>query len=120
MDQAVSPLQAKLRANYLRDEDEALRELLALARLDPAASARVLARARALVEKVRASQVANAGMQSFLREYDLSSQEGVLLICVAEALLRMPEPATPDKLMRDKPSQGNWWALPAGNPSDRR
>ncbi len=84
MDQAVSPLQAKLRANYLRDEDEALRELLALARLDPAASARVLARARALVEKVRASQVANAGMQSFLREYDLSSQEGVLLMCVAE------------------------------------
>src|SRR5258706_12508938 len=108
MDQAVSPLQAKLRANYLRDEDEALRELLALARLDPAASARVLARARALVEKVRASQVANAGMQSFLREYDLSSQEGVLLMCVAEALLRIPDAATADKLIRDKLSQGDW------------
>jgi RHH-type proline utilization regulon transcriptional repressor/proline dehydrogenase/delta 1-pyrroline-5-carboxylate dehydrogenase len=41
-------------------------------------------------------------MQSFLREYDLSSQEGVLLMCVAEALLRIPDAATADKLIRDK------------------
>src|SRR5258708_3630382 len=108
MDQAVSPLQAKLRANYLRDEDEALRALLPLARLEAEASTRVLARARALVEKVRESQAANAGMQSFLREYDLSSQEGVLLMCVAEALLRIPDAATADKLIRDKLSQGDW------------
>ena len=47
-------------------------------------------------------------MQSFLREYDLSSQEGVLLMCVAEALLRIPDAATADKLIRDKLSQGDW------------
>src|SRR5213078_1033449 len=58
--------------------------------------------------KVRSRQKANAGMQSFLREYDLSSQEGVLLMCVAEALLRIPDAATADKLIRDKLSQGNW------------
>ena len=51
---------------------------------------------RALVEKVRSRQQAVAGMQSFLREYDLSSQEGVLLMCVAEALLRIPDAATAD------------------------
>ena len=47
-------------------------------------------------------------MQSFLSAYDLSSQEGVLLMCVAEALLRIPDAATADKLIRDKLSQGDW------------
>ncbi len=47
-------------------------------------------------------------MQSFLTQYDLSSQEGVLLMCVAEALLRIPDAATADKLIKDKFSQGDW------------
>ena len=76
--------------------------------LSAEASARVSARARALVEQVRASRKANAGMQSFLSEYDLSSQEGVLLMCVAEALLRIPDAATADRLIRDKLSRGDW------------
>ena len=108
MDQNIPSLRASLRAHYLRDENEALRDLLPQARLSPEAGARVQARARALVEQVRASQKANAGMQSFLSEYDLSSQEGVLLMCVAEALLRIPDAATADKLIRDKLSQGDW------------
>jgi RHH-type proline utilization regulon transcriptional repressor/proline dehydrogenase/delta 1-pyrroline-5-carboxylate dehydrogenase len=108
MDQTVPPLRARLRANYLRDEAEALRDLLPQARLAPDAAGRVQARARALVETVRSKQKVNAGMQSFLREYDLSSQEGVLLMCVAEALLRIPDAATADKLIRDKLSQGDW------------
>jgi RHH-type proline utilization regulon transcriptional repressor/proline dehydrogenase/delta 1-pyrroline-5-carboxylate dehydrogenase len=108
MDQNIPPLRASLRANYLRDETGALRDLLPQARLCPEADARVQARARALVEQVRASRKANAGMQSFLSEYDLSSQEGVLLMCVAEALLRIPDAATADKLIRDKLSQGDW------------
>src|SRR6185436_9171934 len=57
---------------------------------------------------VRRRQKAHTGMQSFLREYDLSSKEGVLLMCVAEALLRIPDAATADKLIRDKFSQGEW------------
>jgi RHH-type proline utilization regulon transcriptional repressor/proline dehydrogenase/delta 1-pyrroline-5-carboxylate dehydrogenase len=47
-------------------------------------------------------------MQSFLHQYDLSSQEGVLLMCVAEALLRIPDTATADRLIRDKFSKGDW------------
>ena len=108
MDQPVPPLRARLRANYLRDESEALADLMAAARLEPEAARRVQERARALVENVRLRQKAVTGMQSFLREYDLSSQEGVLLMCVAEALLRIPDAATADKLIRDKLSQGDW------------
>jgi RHH-type proline utilization regulon transcriptional repressor/proline dehydrogenase/delta 1-pyrroline-5-carboxylate dehydrogenase len=108
MDISVPPLRERIRAHYLRDEAEALGELLEAARLDPASEARVASRARSLVETVRARQRASAGMQSFLQEYDLSSREGVLLMCVAEALLRIPDAATADKLIRDKFSQGEW------------
>src|SRR5579862_114262 len=108
MDQPVPPLRARLRANYLRDESGAVAELLAVARLEPDAARRVQERARSLVENVRTRQKAVTGMQSFLREYDLSSAEGVLLMCVAEALLRIPDAATADKLIRDKLSQGDW------------
>ena len=47
-------------------------------------------------------------MESFLHQYDLSTQEGVLLMCVAEALLRIPDSATADRLIRDKLSRGDW------------
>ncbi len=117
MDQPVASLRARVRAHYLRDEAEALDELLALARLAPGAERRVHASARDLVAKVRSKQRAHAGMQSFLREYDLSSAEGVLLMCVAEALLRIPDTATADKLIRDKLSQGDWERHVGRNPS---
>src|SRR6185503_14307437 len=108
MDQPVAPPRAPLAAHYLQDEAQALAALLPQARLVPAAAARVHERARTLVERVRSKQQAASGMQSFLTEYDLSSQEGVLLMCVAEALLRIPDAATADKLIRDKLSQGDW------------
>jgi RHH-type transcriptional regulator, proline utilization regulon repressor / proline dehydrogenase / delta 1-pyrroline-5-carboxylate dehydrogenase len=108
MDRPVAPVFPAFQAHYLRDEGEALGDLIAEARLPAEAAGRVQARARSLVESVRAKQTAHAGMQSFLREYDLSSQEGVLLMCVAEALLRIPDAATADKLIRDKLSQGDW------------
>ena len=107
MDQPA-PGRERLRASYLRDEGEALAGLLPLARLAPAAESAVQSRARSLVERVRSMQESHGGMQSFLREYDLSSQEGVLLMCVAEALLRIPDAATADRLIRDKLSQGDW------------
>ena len=117
MDQPASPGRERLRAHYLRDEAEALADLLPLARLDPSAESAVQARARSLVERVRSMQHSHGGMQSFLREYDLSSQEGVLLMCVAEALLRIPDAATADRLIRDKLSQGDWERHVGRNPS---
>jgi RHH-type proline utilization regulon transcriptional repressor/proline dehydrogenase/delta 1-pyrroline-5-carboxylate dehydrogenase len=90
------------------DESEALAASLAVAKTDAAATRRIADTARKLVESVRAEQRSNAGMQSFLTQYDLGSQEGVLLMCVAEALLRIPDAATADKLIRDKFAQGDW------------
>jgi RHH-type transcriptional regulator, proline utilization regulon repressor / proline dehydrogenase / delta 1-pyrroline-5-carboxylate dehydrogenase len=97
-----------LRESFLADEDATLSILLATAKLDDNANANVQATARSLVESVRSQQKRNVGMQSFLTQYDLSTQEGVLLMCVAEALLRIPDAATADKLIKDKFAQGEW------------
>jgi RHH-type proline utilization regulon transcriptional repressor/proline dehydrogenase/delta 1-pyrroline-5-carboxylate dehydrogenase len=99
---------AALRAAFLADEHTMLAALIAEAQQPTDATAAVSQRARGLVEAVRAQQKSNAGMQSFLTQYDLGSQEGVLLMCVAEALLRIPDAATADKLIRDKFAQGDW------------
>ncbi|MBI3714423.1 MAG: bifunctional proline dehydrogenase/L-glutamate gamma-semialdehyde dehydrogenase PutA [Betaproteobacteria bacterium] len=103
-----SPSFAPLRAVFLADEARALEPLLAVANLSPAEAAAVDNTARQLVNAVRTRQRSHAGMQSFLTQYDLSSQEGVLLMCVAEALLRIPDAATADKLIKDKFAQGDW------------
>ena len=97
-----------LREAFLADESRALIALLATATLPPEKNGEVDAIARRLVEAVRGRQREHAGMQSFLTQYDLSTQEGVLLMCVAEALLRIPDAATADKLIKDKFSQGDW------------
>jgi RHH-type proline utilization regulon transcriptional repressor/proline dehydrogenase/delta 1-pyrroline-5-carboxylate dehydrogenase len=102
------PDAAAIRADFLADEARMVARLLPLARFDPAASARISARARGWVEAVRARQAGSAGIESFLQQYDLSTQEGVLLMCVAEALLRIPDAGTADALIRDKLSRGDW------------
>ena len=102
------PSFSPLRAAFLDDETRTLDALIPVAKLRADANARTTATARALVESVRTRQQKHSGMQSFLTQYDLSSQEGVLLMCVAEALLRIPDAATADKLIKDKFSQGDW------------
>ena len=108
MQPTLDLLRDAIRAHYLEDESAALGRLLPVARLDADANERVMALARSLVEGVRERQRQSAGMQSFLKAYDLSSQEGVLLMCVAEALLRIPDTATADRLIRDKFAKGEW------------
>ena len=105
--QALPSFQA-FRAAFLADENETLAKLLPVARMTGEAKERVMSEARRLVESVRKRRQNEGGMQSFLQEYDLSSQEGVLLMCVAEALLRIPDAATADRLIKDKFAQGNW------------
>src|SRR5439155_984094 len=83
-------------------------ELARQARVDAGTQAAIAAQARRWVEGVRADQKASVGMESFLHQYDLSTQEGVLLMCVAEALLRIPDAETADRLIRDKLSRGDW------------
>ncbi|MGH8122641.1 MAG: bifunctional proline dehydrogenase/L-glutamate gamma-semialdehyde dehydrogenase PutA, partial [Rudaea sp.] len=78
------------------------------AALPPAERDLVLARATELVARVRAKAHEQSAVESFMREYDLSSEEGVLLMCVAEALLRIPDKTTADKLISDKLGEANW------------
>ncbi len=60
------------------------------------------------MERTRLRASDPAMVEAFMREYDLSSEEGVLLMCVAEALLRIPDQATADKLIRDKLGDADW------------
>ncbi len=105
---AVDPTRARITAAWSRDETEAVDDLLTQATLPPAERELVLARAAELVARVRARADQQSAVESFMRQYDLSSEEGVLLMCVAEALLRIPDSATADKLIRDKLGEADW------------
>lgn len=102
------PARARITAAWSRDETEAVNELLVEASFAPAEREQVLAAASDLVARIRAKADNQSAVESFMREYDLSSEEGVLLMCVAEALLRVPDAETADKLIRDKLGDANW------------
>ena len=90
------------------DEGEAVRRILAAAELPAEARDRIAERARALVTAVRRERLGKGGIDAFLHEYALSSPEGVALLCLAEALLRVPDAETVDRLIRDKIGEANW------------
>jgi RHH-type proline utilization regulon transcriptional repressor/proline dehydrogenase/delta 1-pyrroline-5-carboxylate dehydrogenase len=105
---ATDPLRAAITGAYYRDESEHLAELLAAARVDEATQAKIQRVAEHLVQRVRVKAEDQGVIEAFMREYDLSSEEGVLLMCVAEALLRIPDQETADKLIRDKLGDADW------------
>jgi hypothetical protein len=86
-----APLRAAITAAYACDESQHLRDLLVQARVDPATQHAIQATAEAMVQRVRHKSEDQGAIEAFMREYDLSSEEGVLLMCVAEALLRIPD-----------------------------
>jgi len=104
----TTPARARITAAWLRDETEAVNDLLDQAVLPPEEREQVIDRAAALVTRVRARAKDQSVVESFMRQYDLSSEEGILLMCVAEALLRIPDKTTTDKLIRDKLGDANW------------
>ena len=105
---APGALRAAVTAAWLKDEAEHVRELLKQARLPAAEQARVQALAADLVSRVRVRAKDQGAIEAFMRQYDLGSEEGVLLMCVAEALLRIPDQETADKLIRDKLGDADW------------
>lgn len=101
-------------------ETALLPALLELAHLPDAQRERVAALAQRLAGalRARAPQAGREGLvQALLQEYALSSQEGVALMCLAEALLRIPDAATRDALIRDKIGRGDWRAHLGRSPS---
>jgi RHH-type proline utilization regulon transcriptional repressor/proline dehydrogenase/delta 1-pyrroline-5-carboxylate dehydrogenase len=103
-----TPVGRAINGDFLAEEESMLRSLTRLARLDEATAVEVKDTARRLVEAVRAAPASKSGLDAFLRQYDLSSQEGVILMCLAEALLRIPDDATADRLIADKLKAGDW------------
>ncbi len=99
---------AAITAGWIRDEATHVRELLEQARLPAAERDAAQAVAADLVRRVRARARSQGVVEAFMRQYDLGSEEGVLLMCVAEALLRIPDQATADALIRDKLGDANW------------
>ena len=79
--------------------------------------AAIAATARRLVEAVRRERTHASGVDALMHEFSLSSHEGVALMCVAEALLRIPDAATADRLIADKISKGDWRAHLGESPS---
>ncbi|XTZ36976.1 trifunctional transcriptional regulator/proline dehydrogenase/L-glutamate gamma-semialdehyde dehydrogenase [Salmonella enterica] len=116
--QSVS--RAAITAAWRRAETDAVPMVLEQARLPQPIAENAHKLAYQLAEKLRNQKTASgrAGMvQSLLQEFSLSSQEGVALMCLAEALLRIPDKATRDALIRDKISNGNWQSHIGRSPS---
>jgi RHH-type proline utilization regulon transcriptional repressor/proline dehydrogenase/delta 1-pyrroline-5-carboxylate dehydrogenase len=105
MDSATSALHALHRAR----EPEVLGPLLDRAESPLAERARIVARASSLIAALRDAQ-GSGWVNQFLQEYRLNTQEGVALLSLAEAFLRVPDPETADMLIADKLGDANWRA----------
>ncbi len=103
-----SPLRDAISNAYLADEDKIVSERIAQARLSPSEAEQAQTLATDLVRRIRADGGKNGGVDAFMQEYALSSEEGVALMCLAEALLRIPDADTADRLIRDKIGGAQW------------
>jgi RHH-type proline utilization regulon transcriptional repressor/proline dehydrogenase/delta 1-pyrroline-5-carboxylate dehydrogenase len=97
-----------MRAAYRADETACVETLLKDAELPAEMLDRIALRARELVQAVREARLGQGGLDAFLHEYQLSSREGIVLMCLAEALLRIPDADTADALIKDKLGSGDW------------
>ncbi len=115
-----SVLRAAITSAYRRPEQEVVPMLLEQARLPAPMADATHKLAASIADKLRHQKSAGgrAGIvQGLLQEFSLSSQEGVALMCLAEALLRIPDKGTRDALIRDKISTGNWHPHLGNSPS---
>ncbi len=109
-----SPAISPFRADFAPPDEAIAARLLAAADRDVAAEARIDSQATRLIEAIRAQVGGLGGVEDFLHAYALSTKEGLALMVLAEALLRIPDGATADRLIEDKLKGGDW------NHGDRR
>ena len=112
-----SALRDAITTAYRRDEAEAVADMLARAQLSEDERREAEALARRLVKQVRDSRRKASGVDALMHEFSLSSEEGVALMCLAEALLRIPDADTRNKLIRDKIAGGDWKSHLGHSPS---
>jgi len=102
------PPMEMISSHLFQDETSLVRSLAAQAELDGEAGEQTQKLARELVSAVRRGRKQKGGVDEFMQEYSLSSEEGVVLMCLAEALLRIPDDHTSDKLIADKIGGRDW------------
>jgi RHH-type proline utilization regulon transcriptional repressor/proline dehydrogenase/delta 1-pyrroline-5-carboxylate dehydrogenase len=105
---ALDALRQAIRDHGEWPEDQAVTRLLHALELTGGARHRAVATAMALVEGARARRDERPFLDAFLQEFGLSNQEGIALMCIAEALLRIPDDATADRLIAEKLATGDW------------
>ena len=114
----LTDLRSTIRTNHLRDEDAVLADLLDRFGLTVSQREQAVARGTRFVEAIRNDNRPSL-MDVFLAEYGLSTDEGVALMCLAEALLRVPDAETIDALIEDKIAPSAWGCLLYTSPSPR-
>lgn len=102
------PALSPFRADFAPPDETIAARLLAVAGRDVAAEARIDSRAARLIEAIRSRVGGLGGVEDFLHAYALSTKEGLALMVLAEALLRIPDGATADRLIEDKLNGGDW------------
>jgi RHH-type proline utilization regulon transcriptional repressor/proline dehydrogenase/delta 1-pyrroline-5-carboxylate dehydrogenase len=105
---APTPLRAAIAGAFRADETACVKALLGRFQVTPETRQHIAAIASKLVEGVRANRVGKGGIDAFLQQYGLSTEEGVTLMCIAEALLRIPDNETQERLIRDKLTHADW------------
>jgi len=110
-------LRQRIAAACRSPEPECVPPLVEAARTDVVQQAASAELARRLVVGLREGRTRSSGVDALMKEFSLSSQEGVALMCLAEALLRVPDKATADRLIRDKLAHGDWRSHLGNSPS---
>jgi RHH-type proline utilization regulon transcriptional repressor/proline dehydrogenase/delta 1-pyrroline-5-carboxylate dehydrogenase len=110
MDRAMDRLKKweVLDAQKFTEEGRAIAHLLASKPLDLDARAAIVQQADELVVRARNAPHREGIVESFLKEFSLGTREGLALMCLAEALLRTPDPATRDRLIAEKVAMADW------------
>ena len=106
----LESLRTAARTHALGPEDQAVKRLLHELELTGGARHRAVSLGVALVESARARRDERPFLDAFLQEFGLSNQEGIALMCIAEALLRIPDDATADRLIAEQLATGDWSA----------
>ncbi|MEZ8786196.1 bifunctional proline dehydrogenase/L-glutamate gamma-semialdehyde dehydrogenase PutA [Vibrio splendidus] len=107
-EQSLDDLWTLISPLYMVDETQWLEQLLPLATPSESEKQQITDKTTSLIEAIRADKTSIQMIDALLLEYSLDTQEGILLMCLAEALMRIPDSATADALIRDKLSVADW------------
>lgn len=107
-EQSLDDLWSLISPLYMVDETQWLEQLLPLATPSESEKQQITDKTTSLIEAIRADKTSIQMIDALLLEYSLDTQEGILLMCLAEALMRIPDSATADALIRDKLSVADW------------